>query len=55
MKHGRDAFGLRRIVAITSLDNNASIKLLERLGMAFEGLITPSEELGEVRLFGIDT
>ena len=36
MKHGRDAFGLRRIVAITSLDNQASITLLERLGMAFE-------------------
>ena len=55
MKYGRDAFGLRRIVAITSLENNASIKLLERLGLAFEGLITPSEELGEVRLFGINT
>lgn len=30
---------LRRILAITSLDNEASIKLLERLGFGFEDLI----------------
>jgi RimJ/RimL family protein N-acetyltransferase len=53
--HGREVFGLRRIVAITSIENRASIKLLEKLGLEFEGLITPSEELGEVRLFGINT
>jgi RimJ/RimL family protein N-acetyltransferase len=53
--HGREVFGLRRIVAITSIENRASIKLLEKLGLGFEGLITPSEELGEVRLFGINT
>ena len=46
MEHGREAFGLRRIVAITSLDNDASIELLEKLGLKFEGLITPSEAIG---------
>jgi RimJ/RimL family protein N-acetyltransferase len=55
MSYGREVLGLRRIVAITSLDNEASIKLLEKIGLKFEGLITPSEDLGEVRLFGTDT
>ena len=52
MTYGREVLGLRRIVAITSLDNDPSIRLLKKIGMKFEGLITPSEELGEVRLFG---
>jgi RimJ/RimL family protein N-acetyltransferase len=55
MTYGREVLGLRRIVAITSLDNDPSIRLLKKIGMKFEGLITPSEELGEVRLFGTDT
>ena len=55
MRYGRDVLGLGRIVAITSLDNDASIRLLEKIGLKFEGLIKPSEELGEVRLFGTDT
>ena len=55
MSYGREVLGLPRIVAITSRDNDASIRLLEKIGMKFEGLITPSEELGEVRLFGTAT
>jgi RimJ/RimL family protein N-acetyltransferase len=54
MSYGREVLGLKRIVAITSLDNDASIRLLEKIGLKFEGLITPSAELGEVRLFGTD-
>ena len=54
MSYGREVLGLGRIVAITSLDNDASIRLLEKIGLKFEGLITPSEELGEVRLFGTE-
>lgn len=51
MNYGREALGLRRIVAITSLDNDASIKLLEKLGLRFEGLIKLSEDQTEVKLF----
>ena len=54
MSYGREVLGLQRIVAITSLDNDASIRLLEKIGLKFEGLITPSPEVGEVRLFAID-
>lgn len=36
MRRGREVLGLERIVAITSPDNHASIKLLRRLGLEFE-------------------
>jgi RimJ/RimL family protein N-acetyltransferase len=51
MTYGREVLGLRRIVAITSLDNDASIRLLERIGLRFEGLIKLSADQSEVRLF----
>jgi RimJ/RimL family protein N-acetyltransferase len=51
VNYGREAFGLKRIVAITSLDNAASIKLLERMGFHFEGLISLGEDQAHVRLF----
>ena len=52
MTYGREALGLRRIVAITSPDNDASIRLLEKIGLRFEGMIKLSEDQSEVRLFG---
>lgn len=55
MRYGREVLGLQRILAITSLDNEASIRLLEKIGLKFEGLIKPSEELGEVRLFATES
>ena len=47
---GRDDFGLKRIVAITSLDNASSIRVLEKIGLSFERVIelTPGDP---VRLF----
>jgi RimJ/RimL family protein N-acetyltransferase len=52
MNYGREALGLRRIVAITSPDNDASIKLLGKIGLRFEGMIKLGEDQDEVRLFG---
>lgn len=52
MKYGREELGLRRIVAITSPDNDASIRLLEKIGLRFEGMIKLSEDQSEVRVFG---
>lgn len=52
MTYGRQVLGLRRIVAITSLDNDASIRLLEKLGLRFERLIKLSADQSQVRLFG---
>lgn len=51
MNYGRDVLGLRRIVAITSPDNDASAKLLEKVGLRFERLIKLGDDSAEVRLF----
>ncbi|MEO8501474.1 MAG: GNAT family N-acetyltransferase [Vicinamibacteria bacterium] len=54
LEHGRAAFGLKRIVAITSPDNVASIGVLEKIGLRFEALIRLGDDPREVKLFGID-
>ena len=51
MAYGRDVVGLDRIVAITSRDNDRSVRLLEKLGMRFERMIRLPNDRGEVRLF----
>jgi RimJ/RimL family protein N-acetyltransferase len=45
---------LERILAITSLDNEASIKLLQRLGFSFDRVIKLSAVSDEVKLFATD-
>jgi RimJ/RimL family protein N-acetyltransferase len=52
MAYSRNVLGLKRIVAITSLDNEASIRLLGKIGLEFEGLIRLAEDQPEIRLFG---
>jgi len=42
---------LQRVLAITSLDNEASIKLLERLGFRFERTTKLSEQGDQLKLF----
>lgn len=48
---GLNTLGLKRIVAITNPDNQASIKLLEKLGLTFERMIRMSEDAPEIRLY----
>jgi RimJ/RimL family protein N-acetyltransferase len=52
LAHARDAFGLKRLLAITAPDNGASIRLLEKLGFRFEGMARVPEDGPEVKLFG---
>jgi len=54
MVYGKAVLDLNRIVAITSPDNEASAKLLEKLGLRFERMILLSEGAEEVRLFVFD-
>ena len=54
LAHGRDSLGLKRILAITSPDNEASGKLLEKIGLRLQGLHTMPGETRQVRLFSID-
>jgi len=52
LEHGVRSFGLRRIVAITALENPGSIRLLEKLGFRFERIVDGGEGREELRLFG---
>jgi RimJ/RimL family protein N-acetyltransferase len=54
MAYGKTVLGLKRIVAITSPDNYASARLLEKLGLRFERMIHLSKDAPEVRLFVSD-
>lgn len=54
MKYGRDVLGLKRVLAITSLGNASSIKLLEKLGFKFDSLIKQPHSDEELRLFSSD-
>lgn len=49
--HGFDTIGLRRIIAITSPDNSASGRLLEKVGLRFERMLAVPGEDREVRLY----
>ena len=52
MAYGGNALRLKRIVAVTSVDNDSSARLLEKLGLRFEGMVKLSNDSEEVRLFG---
>jgi len=52
LEFARDGLRLKRIVAITMRENNRSIRLLEKLGLQFEKMITsPGEQ--DLMLYGI--
>ena len=51
LTYGRSALGLKRIVAITSPDNERSARLLEKLGFNFEKLIRLPNDNEPVKLF----
>jgi RimJ/RimL family protein N-acetyltransferase len=55
MDHGRNVLRLGRIVAITTPENVGSIKVLEKIGFRFEGMMRLSEGEPEIRLFACDT
>lgn len=51
LAHGRRVHGLQRVVAITSVDNERSIRLLLKIGLRFEKLIRLQDDGEEVKLF----
>jgi RimJ/RimL family protein N-acetyltransferase len=51
LAYGRESLGLRRVVAITAPHNEGSIKLLRKLGLAFEKNIKLPGEDEETSLF----
>ena len=53
LDQARDFFKLARILAITNPDNDASIKLLAKLGFQFERVMKLSTDSDEVKLFSL--
>ena len=49
MAHARDRLGLRRVLAIVAIENDASTRLLGKLGLRFERMLRRDDE--ELRLF----
>ena len=54
LQDARARLKLQRILAITSLDNEASIKLLERLGFRFERVTQLAADREQVKLLATD-
>ena len=54
MRHARDVLRLDRILAITSPHNEASARLLGKIGLRFQCVIRLSAEADEVKLFSTD-
>ena len=52
LRHARTTLGLGRILAITTVDNEPSIRLLGKLGFRFDRMVTMGDE--ELRLFVSD-
>ena len=53
LDHARDALHLPRVVAIVNADNEASARLLEKLGMSFERMVQPFPDEPPLKLFSI--
>jgi RimJ/RimL family protein N-acetyltransferase len=52
--YAKDALGLKHLLAITDPANDASIRVLEKLGFQFERMIRLSQDDIELKLFAID-
>ena len=55
MRYGRDVLNLPRILAITSQGNVSSQKLLEKIGLKFERLISLPGDAEELKIFSSES
>lgn len=51
MKYGRENLGLKRVLAITSQNNESSMKLLGKLGFKFDKLVRLPNDTEEINMF----
>jgi RimJ/RimL family protein N-acetyltransferase len=51
MAYAREELGLKRVAAITDAGNESSIRLLEKIGFKYEGMIRLSDDAPELKLF----
>jgi ribosomal-protein-alanine N-acetyltransferase len=52
LRHGAGKFGLKRVIGVVTEGNTASIRLLEKLGMSFERMVSMRPGEPDVRLYG---
>lgn len=52
MQHGARKFDLKRLIAVVSVGNSASMRVLEKLGMRYERMFAMRPDEPEVRLYG---
>ena len=54
LARGKTMFGLTRVAAITQPDNRGSIRVLEKLGLRFERMVTMPGETKAIQLFEME-
>lgn len=54
MEYGKENLNLSRVLAIVDPDNVRSHRLLEKIGLKFDGMITMPGETKEIRLYSTD-
>ena len=54
VQYGKNTIGLKRLVAIVAPDNDYSIRLIEKLGMKFEGLLDLKGDGTPTKLYGFN-
>jgi RimJ/RimL family protein N-acetyltransferase len=52
LRHAATKFGLSRVIGVVSENNTASIRVLEKLGMSFERMVSMRPDEPDVRLYG---
>jgi RimJ/RimL family protein N-acetyltransferase len=52
--YGKNVVGLKRIVAVTTADNQSSIRLIEKIGLRFEKMVSLSADESDVKLFSCE-
>jgi ribosomal-protein-alanine N-acetyltransferase len=53
LKHGFERFNLPKILAITNPNNHGSISVVTKLGFTYDGLIKPTPEGADLKLFSL--
>lgn len=51
MAYASEELGLKRVAAITDVGNESSIRVLEKIGFKYEGMIRLSDDAPELKLF----
>ena len=51
--YARDVLGLKRLLAVVNPDNERSIRLLKKLGMAYAGPVRLAAEAAEISLYSV--